>query len=123
MVKNTFLTHRQIGESEVYYKLFPQLHLAQSNISTIFVPTGFPQNRSKFLKQITEEQAQHCDNVIEVEGKGGSYYIEKETLLDKHYKRPKVLNGLTYVQLAQRYETTKSVPKKYRNPLSYFKMI
>jgi hypothetical protein len=120
LVKNTFLTHRQIGEAEVYYKLFPQLHLAQSNISTIFVPTGFPKNRSKFLKQINEEQAQFHENVIEVEGKDGSYYVEKETLLDKHNRRPKKLNKLTYVQLAQRFETTRSVPKKYRSPLTYF---
>ena len=80
LVKNTILTHRQIGESEVYYKLFPQLHLSHSNISAIFLPTGFPQNRSKFLKQITAEETAFYDDVIEVEGKDGSYYIEKETM-------------------------------------------
>ena len=41
LVKNAFLTSRQAGESEVYYKLLPQLHLSQSNIGAIFLPTGF----------------------------------------------------------------------------------
>ena len=44
LVKNTFLTHRQIGESEAYYKLFPHLHLCDSNIGAVFIPTGFKQN-------------------------------------------------------------------------------
>ena len=120
LVKNTFLTHRQIGESEVYYKLFPHLHLTASNIAAVFLPAGFPQNRSKFLKQITEEQSAYHDNVIEVEGKGGSYYIEKETMLDKHKKRPVKLTNLTYVQFVQRCESTKSVPKEYLNDQKKF---
>ena len=33
IVKNAFLTSRQAGESEIYYKLLPQLHLSHSNIS------------------------------------------------------------------------------------------
>lgn len=50
IVKNTFLTHRQIGESEAYYKLFQHLHNSHSNISAVFIPTGFKKNRSRFLK-------------------------------------------------------------------------
>jgi hypothetical protein len=76
LVKNTFLTHRQIGESEAYYKLFKHLHLTHSNISAVFAPTGFKKNRSRFLKQITEEQASYSENVIEVEDKEGKFYIE-----------------------------------------------
>ena len=30
-VKNTFLTHRQIGEAEAYYRLIPSFHLSGSN--------------------------------------------------------------------------------------------
>ena len=48
---NTYLTHREMGECETYYKLDPALHFKQSNIRTIFVATGFPQNRSKFLRK------------------------------------------------------------------------
>lgn len=77
IVKNTFLTNRQAGECEIYYKLFPFLHLTQSNISTVFDPTGFRQNRAKFMKQITENVRQDFDEVIE-----GKYYIEKESILE-----------------------------------------
>ena len=114
LVKQTFLTHRQIGESEAYYKLFPHLHLAHSNISAIFLPTGFKKNRSRFLKQITQEQANCCENVIEVEDKEGKFYIEKETTMDKWLGIPKLLKKLTYSQFGKRYTITKTVPKKYK---------
>ena len=113
LVKNTFLTHRQIGESEAYYKLFPHLHLAHSNISAIFVPTGFKKNRSRFLKQITEEQAYCNENAIEVEDKEGKFYVEKETMMDKLLGIPALLNKLTYSQFTKRYTITKTVPKTY----------
>ena len=46
-----YMTSREMGESEAYYKLDPSLHYKQSNIKTIFITTGFPQNRSRFLKK------------------------------------------------------------------------
>ena len=38
LVKDVFLTHRQVGESEAYYKLFTFLHHSSSNIGTTFLP-------------------------------------------------------------------------------------
>ena len=113
LVKNTFLTHRQIGESEAYYKLFQHLHLSHSNISAVFAPTGFKKNRSRFLEQITEEQACHSNNVIEVEDKEGKYYIEKKTMMDKLLKKPLLLKFLTYSQFVKRFSSTKTVPMNY----------
>ena len=54
IVKNAFLTGRQ----------------AESNIGVIFLETGLKKNRSKFLKQIHEEQINQSnqDKVIEVGG-------------------------------------------------------
>ena len=57
IVKNTFLTHRQIGEAEAYYKLFPSFHLSGSNCATQFIHTGFRKNRSVFLKSLSETEA------------------------------------------------------------------
>ena len=51
-----FLTHRQIGESEAIYRILPNLHLSESNIKTVFVASGFPHNRSKFLVQLPEKK-------------------------------------------------------------------
>ena len=56
LVVHQFLTHRQIGESEAYYRLLPQLHLKESNIEATFVPTGFKYNRSRFLQKLTDEE-------------------------------------------------------------------
>ena len=35
---NTFLTHRQMGEVEAYYKILPSLNLKYSSVDTIFIP-------------------------------------------------------------------------------------
>ena len=43
-----------MGESDGYYRLFPSLHLADSNTGTVFVNTGF--SKSRFLPQLTNEE-------------------------------------------------------------------
>ena len=53
IVANVFLTHRQIGESEAFYRILPHLHMKYSNIENVFLPTGFKSNRSSFLMQLT----------------------------------------------------------------------
>ena len=35
-----YMTSREMGESEAYYKLEPSLHYKQSNIKTIFITSG-----------------------------------------------------------------------------------
>ena len=39
-IKNVFLTHRQMGLSEAFMKIFPEIRLKDSNIGTVFVPLG-----------------------------------------------------------------------------------
>ena len=46
-----YLTGREMGESEAYYKLEPSLHYKQSNVKTVFITSGFPQNRWQFLRK------------------------------------------------------------------------
>ena len=36
-IKNVFLTHRQMGLSEAFMKIFPDIRLKDSNISSVFV--------------------------------------------------------------------------------------
>ena len=52
-------------------------------------------------------------NVIELEGKEGKYYVEKVTMMTKYQKRDTLLDKLTYSQFVKRYTSTKSVPVKY----------
>ena len=52
---HTFLTHRQMGQAEAYYKLIPSMNMKYSTVKTVFVPTDKKDIRSKFLKKIDEK--------------------------------------------------------------------
>ena len=54
---NTFLTNRQMGEAEAYYKILPNLTLKYSSVDTIFVPIDKKDLRSKFLMKLDENDA------------------------------------------------------------------
>ena len=41
-----------MGESEAYYKLFPELHLTESSRKTVYFDTNFPSDRNVFLRKI-----------------------------------------------------------------------
>ena len=60
-LKQAWLKFRQIGASEAVYRLISGMHLTASNISTIFVATGYPENRSVFFKKITGQGGQSQD--------------------------------------------------------------
>ena len=53
---NEFSSHRQVGESEAYYKLFPELHLTESSVKTVFVAGGFPHKRRTFLRKVNTKE-------------------------------------------------------------------
>ena len=114
IVIDTFLTHRQIGESEGFFRILPHLELKYSNIESIFMPTGFKTNRSKFLKQITEDEAKYAANVIQVENSDG-FYTEAISLIDKYERRDcsenECLKWLTYIQFCMKYVPTNTKPK------------
>ena len=100
-----------MGESELYYKMFPFLHLAKSNIAVEFVFTAFQHNRSKFLKQVSEEDARMYDNVIQVEGKDDRYYVEKTGMLEMYLRRHELLyENLSFSQFVKRYERMSGAP-------------
>ena len=88
-VKNEFLTRRQVGEAEVYYRFFPWLHLVDSNIMCEYVPTGFKENRSRYLKRV--EEGKKAKNPIKIEGYENDFE-EKEGMIDKYLRRPKILH-------------------------------
>ena len=115
LVVHQFLTHRQIGESEAYFRLLQHLHMKHSNIEAAFIQTGFKDNRSKFLKKLTDEEAKYCTNIINVTGRKG-LYTEKPSLIDKYMRRdfsihPDVFE-ISYLQFGKRYVATKTGPKQ-----------
>ena len=65
---NEFSSHRQVGESEAYYKLFPELHLTQSSVKTVFVATGFPEDRNVYLRKVKPKENAESEEEEENEG-------------------------------------------------------
>ena len=53
-VSKAFLTHRQMGMCETYYRALPNLHLVGSNIGCEFLPTGM--QKSHFLRKLEDEE-------------------------------------------------------------------
>ena len=116
---HTFMTSRQMGESEAYYRLFPHLHLSESNLKTIFVSTGFPWNRSKFSVRVQEqgkekvleknedsgdeEEPRHIRGTFQIPGKEGSFK-EATSIHEKYANRPPVLEHMCLAQFAISYD-------------------
>ena len=117
LVMNTFLTHRQIGESEAYYRILPSLKLKSANTESKFLPTGFKKNRSVFHQRLEDEKVKYCDGAIKIDGKEG-FFIERPTLIDKFQRRDldedKTLDQLSYIQFGKFYKSSRTVPKKKR---------
>ena len=114
LVKNTFLTHRQVGESELYYKMFKTLHLADSNVTCEYVPTGFPKDRSRFMQQVDAADGYKTENMEYIEGREGKLYVEKSGMLDKYQRIHFALKRkLSYSQFVKRYKPARGEPKNY----------
>ena len=115
LVVNTFLTHRQIGESEAYYRILPSLQMKSSNTECKFLPTGFKKDISVRLERLDEEKAKFVQGAIKIDGRDGLYF-EKPTLLDKFERRDcednKDINELSYTQFGKRYIASRTGPKK-----------
>ena len=43
-LREAYLTHRQVGASEAAYRAIPAMKMKDSNLSCVFVTTGFPNN-------------------------------------------------------------------------------
>ena len=97
-MRDCFLTHRSIGECEMFYRLIPSMHLAESNLGSVFVHTG--RNKSKFLRKVEEGDAtEHAVSIQDREG----FYIETSSITDKYLKRPASMKNLSLIQFAKRY--------------------
>ena len=101
IMRNTFLTHREMGECEAYYRLFPSLHLVGNSVGSVFVPTGFTKYR--FLTKLSDEEAKSTHSeLIEIQDRDG-YYFEATSIYDKYLKRPKEIKYMSMMQFAKRY--------------------
>ena len=100
-----------MGPAEALYRIIPSLFFSYFNMDCCFIPTGLPQNRSKFLMRVNENE--NVDAACEVEGKDG-FYKEKPSIMDKYQQRDITANPsiehMSFVQFCRRY--TKCYDKK-----------
>ena len=108
----TFLRCREMGEMEAWYRIMPGLHLSESNVKTIFVGTGFPENRSRLVMPVKEKGSERESEDGEDEARGGTVEIEGSDkkyrkvheIHDKYAMRPKALDKICLVQFAISYD-------------------
>ena len=104
---NTFMTNRQMGEAEAYYKILPNLTLKYSNIETTFVPSDKKSMRSKFLMKLDENDINFTKGLKVKGGKDGAF-LEKPDIIDKYCRRDMAyyehLSELRPTQFAKMYE-------------------
>merc|ERR1711954_632096 len=85
-IKNVFLTHRQMGLSEAFMKIYPDIRLKDSNISSVFVPLGKKEDISRYLMRADPDQDHGNIELFEISDREGLYY-EKPNWLDKYLRR------------------------------------
>ena len=107
-----------MGESEAYYRMLPYLHLSESNIKCVFVPTGFEEDRSRFFLEVknlgqerlvddTEEKDgtwPDPSETISIPGFEGKSFKEATPLIEKYMKRPRYLEDMCFAQFVMSYE-------------------
>ena len=134
LLSQVFLTHRQNGECEAYYKIFPNLHLTDSNVKTVFVATNFPDQRYKFLVKVSDNQnapvtgienepeneGQEIDvepellepgSLISVAGKEGKFSA-KTSVHERYALRPIAIENICLAQFATLYESCSKISAK-----------
>ena len=122
-----FMDNREMGECEAYYRMFPQLHLSESDLKCKFVATGFPHNRSKFFVQVKqagkdklvqeEEDNPAEDNPtprsgnISIPGREG-LFAPSTSDHEKYARRPSELEDLCFAQFCITYDMVYGNQKK-----------
>ena len=105
-----FMSHRQVGEAEAYYKLFAHMNMVYSSVATVYVPTEAKQERRQFLQRQDPESGLGF-NVKDKKG----LFIEKADLISKYERRKLIvseednmeddtLEMLCFSQFAKMYE-------------------
>ena len=110
LLMNTFLTHRQMGEAEAVYKIFPDFHFKDSNITTVFIPNCPFEERSKFLIKVDDKPEFSNLPTIKIEDRDGNY-IEKYDIVSK-YQRREGLESICAAQFTKMYEPSWKEPSK-----------
>ena len=104
LMMDIYITHRQMGESEAIYKIFPDFKFKDSNVTCVFVPTTKRSERSKFLIRVDDKPEFKHFPLVKIDGKEGEY-VEKYDIISK-YERRLTMESLCLSQFAKMYTAT-----------------
>ena len=111
LIANVFQTHRQIGESEAYFKLISSLTLKDSNVKTQWLAIGTRDEVTKRMKLATKEDIESGLPLVEIEGQDGLYY-EQPDMLSKYLRRSEKIESICPVQYAKMFTSDSRIEKK-----------
>ena len=95
-IASTFLSHRQIGEAEGFYKLLPDLNLKNSNVTCQWVPLGKKNERYTRMKRVEDDGTKNA-LLLKLEGVEGLWYQQPD-ILSKYKRRDDRLERIPYSQ-------------------------
>ena len=72
-VASTFLSHRQIGEAEAFFKLLPDLLLKNSNVTCQWLYVGKKSEKLARMKRADDNEKENT-NLVKLEGVEGVWY-------------------------------------------------
>jgi hypothetical protein len=93
-VASTFLSHRQIGEAEAFYKLLPDLKIKNSNVTCQWLPLGKKDERHTRMKRADENETE-SKHLFKLEGGEGLWY-EQPDILSKYKRRDEKLEEICF---------------------------
>ena len=85
-IANEFMRRRQIGESEGFYKLLPDLLLTNSNITKVWLSLDSPKDKVKRMRRAEEDVKEENEIYKKIDGAEG-LWSEQPDLMSKWYRR------------------------------------
>ena len=109
-LKRTYFKQRQQTVAEATYRLIAGMDLKGSNVATVFVSSGFPDNRYKRVYKVVDkdETMEDPDNDIQDQSSGDAFSLEDRagkykvavTVHEKYSARPESVNDICLAQFA-----------------------
>ena len=110
-LKLAYLKNRQMGASEAVYRFFLSMKLKNSNVTTLFVQTGFKENRTTFFKKVNDGDDSDAEEV-EVPDDGDN--MEEEVEIDQDEFTPSIKQRTIKLKdKAGRFKQGNSIHERY----------
>ena len=124
-IANEFMRRRQIGESEGFYKLLPDLLLTNSNITKVWLSLENPKEKVKRMRRAEEDVKEANEIYKKIDGAEG-LWSEQPDLMSKWYRRENAVSeeeqemyadvgDVSLAQFAKMYTGSKSGDDKQRD--------